>query len=330
MYAYANQLGRFYDNVFAFQCQVDSLERSVEREGFPAAPHRLQLGLAIDGLMNEARSVEQRLEGADTLVDETRSRFRRLTSEFFCRSGTIARALQKPRGYAGDHGLLDMYYTDQRAPGGLDRVLDDVAHGTPAVRAVVNRKHYVVDWLGERLEQHPGSTVIDLACGPCRVERDLFDRQRAFGARFVAADHDPEALAYAKRVLGRYAEEVCFAEENAIRIARTRTFPDSFAGARYIVSLGLFDYLRRPIAVSLLRTLRRGMEPGGELLIGNFAEGNPTQTFMEWAADWRLIYRSAEDFLSMFFEAGFQPEDLTIEREVPKGGLVLMVTAKVQ
>ena len=223
-----------------------------------------------------------------------------------------------------------MYYTDQRAPGGLDRVLDDVAHGTPAVRAVVNRKHYVVDWLGERLEQHPGSTVIDLACGPCRVERDLFDRQRAFGARFVAADHDPEALAYAKRVLGRYAGEVCFAEENAIRIARTRTFPDSFAGARYIVSLGLFDYLRRPIAVSLLRTLRRGMEPGGELLIGNFAEGNPTQTFMEWAADWRLIYRSAEDFLSMFFEAGFQPEDLTIEREVPKGGLVLMVTAKVQ
>src|SRR5574338_688937 len=87
MYAYASQLGRFYDNVFAFQCQVDSLERSIER------------------LMTEARSVEQRLEGADTLVNETQSRFRRLTSDFFCRSGTIARALQKPRGYAGDHGL---------------------------------------------------------------------------------------------------------------------------------------------------------------------------------------------------------------------------------
>lgn len=280
--------------------------------------------------MSEARSVEQRLEGADSLVNETQSRFRRLTSDFFCRSGTIARALQKPRGYAGDHGLLDMYYTDTRAPGGIDRVLDDVAHNTPAVRAVVNRKHYVVEWLGSRLQENPGSTVIDLACGPCRVERDLFDKQRDFGAQFVAVDHDPEALAYAKRVLGRYADQVRFAEENAISIARKRAFPDSFAGARYIVSLGLFDYLRRSIAVSLLRTLRNGMEPGGELLIGNFAQGNPTQTFMEWAADWRLIYRSAEDFLSMFFEAGFQPEDLTIEREIPTGGLVLMVTAKVQ
>jgi SAM-dependent methyltransferase len=330
MYAYASQLGRFYDNVFAFQCQVDSLERSVQREGQPSAPHRLQLGIAIDGLMGEARSVEQRLEGADTLVSETQSRFRRLTSDFFCRSGTIARALNKPRGYAGDHALLDMYYTDQRAPGGLDRLLDDVAHNTPAVRAVVNRKHYVVDWLGQRLEQNPGSTVVDLACGPCRVERDLLDRERAFGAQFVAADHDPEALAYARRVLGRHADGVRFAEENAISIARRRAYPDSFAGARYIVSLGLFDYLRRNIAVSLLRTLRKGMEPGGELLIGNFAEGNPTQTFMEWASDWRLIYRSAEEFLSMFFEAGFQPEDLTIEREIPRGGLVLMVTAKVQ
>lgn len=329
MYAYASQLGRFYDNVFAFQCQVDAIERSVEREGFPAAPHRLQLGLAIDGLMMEARSVEQRLEGADSLVNETQNRFRRLTSDFFCRSGSIARALKKPRGYAGDHALLDMYYTDQRAPRGLDRVLDDVAHNTPAVRAVVNRKQYVVRWLGTRLQENPGSVVVDLACGPCRVERDLFDRNRAFGAQFVAADHDPEALAYARRVLGKFATDVRFAEENAIRIARTRQFPESFAGAKYIVSLGLFDYLRRPIAVSLLRTLRKGMEPGGELLIGNFAEGNPTQTFMEWAADWRLIYRSGEEFLSMFFEAGFQPEDLTIEREIPNGGLVLMVTAKV-
>jgi hypothetical protein len=119
-----------------------------------------------------------------------------------------------------------------------------------------------------------------------------------------------------------------YAEENAIKMARARAVPPSVAGASFVVSLGLFDYLPRILAVSLLKALRKSTAPGGELLIGNFAQGNPTRPFMEWASDWVLIYRSTEEFTQLFLDAGFAPDDLTVERE-SADGLVLMITARV-
>jgi hypothetical protein len=80
--------------------------------------------------------------------------------------------------------------------------------------------------------------------------------------------------------------------------------------------------------VNLLRVLRASTVAGGELLVGNFARGNPTRPFMEWASDWVLLYRSDEEFIQLFQDAGFEPECLTCERE-KRDGLVLMVTARV-
>jgi SAM-dependent methyltransferase len=157
----------------------------------------------------------------------------------------------------------------------------------------------------------------------------MFDEGTALGARFVALDNDPEAISYAQRVLGPLAEKVEFGQENAVRLARVRDIPPSLAGADYVLSLGLFDYLPRNIAVGLLRSLRGSVVGGGELLIGNFADGNPSQTFMEWAADWPLIYRSKHDFAELFLESGFQNRDLVVEREKKDGG-VIMITGRVR
>lgn len=143
----------------------------------------------------------------------------------------------------------------------------------------------------------------------------MFDAGRITDAKLLVVDNDPEALVYARRVLGPYADSVEFARENAIQMARARAVPLSMALATFVVSLGLFDYLPRILAVNLFRGLRAGTAPGAELLIGNFAQGNPTRPFMEWASDWVLIYRSDEDFLQLFLDAGFRPEGITCERE---------------
>ena len=81
--------------------------------------------------------------------------------------------------------------------------------------------------------------------------------------------------------------------------------------------------------MNVIRALRRLVEPGGEILIGNFATGNPTRAFMEWAADWVLLYRSEREFIDLFLDAGFEAEDLTLERE-SSDGLVLLVAARVR
>jgi len=325
---YASHLGNFYSRVAEFQTEMTNLERQIAREGDREA-HRERLSESLGAVLAGASNVEVGLAGSARLLEGTRETFRALTSGFFCRSPSIERALKKPRGYAGDHALLDMYYQGHKAPRGIDRVLDDVHHATPAVQAVLSRKGYVVRWLAPRIAAHPGCRVLDLASGPCRMERELLESGLGGTAKFVAIDQDPEALVYALEVLGDYSHRVELVQENAVRLARARIPHPALAGASYVVSLGLFDYLSRIVAVNVIRALRRLVEPGGEILIGNFATGNPTRAFMEWAADWVLLYRSEREFMDLFLDAGFEAEDLTLERE-SSDGLVLLVTARVR
>jgi SAM-dependent methyltransferase len=237
------------------------------------------------------------------------------------------RSITKPRGYAGDHALLDAFYTRSVSAGPAGRFLDELVLDCAAGRAVVARKRYVARWLGERLASHPRARVADVACGPCRLERDLLDSGAARNARFVALDGDPAALEYAAGVLGG-SSQVELRQENAIHIARDRRTSPALAGTDYVVSLGLFDYLPDRIASGLLGAFRRAVQPGGELLVGNFAADNPSRAFMEWFGDWPLIHRSEREFLNLFEAAGFARRDLLLEREA-SGGAILLVSANV-
>jgi extracellular factor (EF) 3-hydroxypalmitic acid methyl ester biosynthesis protein len=326
---YASFLGDFYNVVAAFQAEVQSLERQIDLERRDPSLYLNDLALSIDSLIVAARDLEMHLAGAQDLVRDTQVTFRRLTSGFFSKSRHIERALSKPRGYAGDHVVLDNYYLGYRAPGGIERTLDEYVMRLPAVRAAVDRKAYVREWLARRLASGERVKVVDVACGPCRIERELLESGRAGNARFVAFDNDSEALTYAMRVLGEHAGSVELVQDNAVRLARSAEIPPSITDAHYMVSLGLLDYLPRAVSVGLLRALRTAVVPGGQLLIGNYAEGNPSQEFMEWVGDWPLIYRSAHDFMQLFLDAGFESRDLELDREAPDG-IILLVTATVR
>lgn len=239
-------------------------------------------------------------------------------------SPLLARAITKPRGYAGDHAMIDMLYRGERAPDGAALALDEVVLKLATVVAVVRRKEYAVEWLADRLRT-PGVHVVDLACGPCRVEREVLERGVA--ARLVGIDSDPEALAYARGVLGPHAEAVELVNDNAVRIARSATPTPALAGARLVLSLGLFDYLPDAIAIRVLRALRRDMDPRGEVLIGNFAAGSPDRAFMDWALDWPLIYRTEREVRTLLVAAGFPAGGISVEQEA-LDGLVLMATAR--
>ena len=42
---------------------------------------------------------------------------------------------------------------------------------------------------------------------------------------------------------------------------------------------------------------------------------NPSIYFMEWVADWNLIYREDDDFRAFFLEAGFSRDELEFRYE---------------
>jgi SAM-dependent methyltransferase len=302
-------------------------ERLADLDRGGGTASRREAARSVSDVLGCIAAVERELAPSPAALRSAQQAFRAELAPFLARAWIVNRSITKPHGYAGDHALLDAFYTRSVSAGPAGRFLDELVLDCAAGRAVVARKRYVARWLGERLAAHPRARVADVACGPCRLERDLLDSGAARNARFVALDGDPAALEYAARVLGG-TPQVELRHENAIHIARERHTSPALAGADYVVSLGLFDYLPDRIASGLLRAFRRAAQPGGELLVGNFAADNPSRAFMEWFGDWPLIHRSEREFLKLFEEAGFPARDLRLEREA-SGGAILLVGAQV-
>jgi SAM-dependent methyltransferase len=308
----------------ATQLFVDAAERA--RGLLPSEPGEVRRELldAIAAVVDVAREIETK--ESRQRAREVQGAFRAAAGAVLMESSIMQRSISKPRGYAGDHVLLDAFYTRRTAEGPVGRLLDDLVLDCAAGRAVVDRKRYAARWLAERLERWPTAIVADIACGPCRLEKDVLDSGIADRARFVAMDGDDQALAYARGVVGADAR-VQLWHENALHIAREPQSAAPMAGADVVVSLGLFDYLPDRIAVRLLQALGSAMRVGGEIVVGNFADDNPSRLFMEWFGDWSLIHRTEREFLGLFEQAGFGRSEPRLEREAP-GGNVLIVTAR--
>jgi SAM-dependent methyltransferase len=300
-------------------------------ERLDAFPGRLyderpRLEHAVGVVVEAAAELERHCAGARKRVRDAQLAFRQQASPVLFKSWIMERSIVKPCGYPGDHELLDAFYTRRVSGGAVGGLLDVLVLDCDAGRAVVDRKRHVARWLTERLASRPDARIVDLASGPCRLEKDLLDMGIGGAARFVAVDSDERALAYANRVLGG-TSRVELWHDNAIRIARDPNRAPCLADADYVVSLGLFDYLPDRLAARLLRALRRAVRAGGELLVGNFADDNPSRVFMEWFGAWSLIHRSEREFLALFEEAGFASAELRVEREAERGS-VLLVTAR--
>ena len=60
--------------------------------------------------------------------------------------------------------------------------------------------------------------------------------------------------------------------------------------------------------------LKKILKNDGLMIICNARDrySNPSVGWMEWVADWYLIYRTEAEFKKIFLEAGFLPENLQI------------------
>ena len=74
----------------------------------------------------------------------------------------------------------------------------------------------------------------------------------------------------------------------------------------------MFDYLSDAVANTAAKKIFESVRPGGKLIIGNFNVNNPNQVVMDYALDWKLIYRSEKDLLNLFSDVGGK---LSIEKE---------------
>jgi len=231
------------------------------------------------------------------------------------------RVFTKPLGYAGDYEMMNLIYKQENIGKSLfARCLQRYYIDEPAAQAVRNRADYLIGVITKELASAPSERpfrMLSVACGPAMEWQRLLPQMTDFDKPVLVdlLDQDEHAL---------------LSTQNRLRQLRAKhTAPVDFRflhkaikniivrGTEYkeydlIYSAGLFDYLSDPVASMAAQQLFNSVRPGGKLVIGNFNVGNPTQVVMDYALDWELIYRSAEDLLELFKNVGGH---LEVERE---------------
>ena len=221
--------------------------------------------------------------------------------------------LNKPHGYAGDYEIIDKFYTYYTAPDERLAKWDHYLHGFPAVKAVRNRKAYIKDLLSEKIEAHIEGNhfeMLNLASGPARDIYEFFTEHPEAPLHVDCIDLDANAIRFATKLLGDYANRVTFHNRNILRFTPRKQYD-------LVWSAGLFDYFNDDIFKRLITRFLTAVKPGGELVVGNFCASNPDINYME-LLDWILHHRSAEDLIRLAMECGVERDAITIGKE-PEG-----------
>ncbi|WP_129714782.1 class I SAM-dependent methyltransferase [Pedobacter sp. SYP-B3415] len=225
----------------------------------------------------------------------------------------------KPYGYAGDFEVIDRIYQNQI----LDQkyqTWDRYSLQHPAAQAVRNRKSYFKSRLGAALKTGAPHRLLNLASGPARDLMELYNELiRPEQLHTTCVEMDPQAIAYAQQLNAGNLEQIEFIRKNVFRYQTAARFDT-------IWSAGLFDYFNDKTFVLLLSRFGDWLEPGGEIIIGNFNSAfNPSRLFMEVFGDWHLNHRTAEELISLAEQAGYARENIHIGREPENINLFLHI-----
>lgn len=228
--------------------------------------------------------------------------------------GTMqARALGKKYGYSGDYEMIDAIYTLRTAPEPHLRKWDLYFHAQAAPNAVRNRKSYFHHLLHAHTAGRPKEAlrVLNVASGPGRDVREWVLDNPEREVFFDCVDAEIHAIECAKKMCAPFAHRVEFYHRNVLRFLPAK-------GYDLVWSAGLFDYLADRSFVYLLKALMAVTRRGGEVVVGNFSDFNPSRDYMELLGDWVLQHRTRDRLREMALEAGAAADSIEIQWE-PEG-----------
>lgn len=203
-----------------------------------------------------------------------------------------ARAFSKPRGYAGDAVMLDYVYagtppddTTQMGGGVFSQTT-----GGPMGLSVRFRRQLLTSYINDTIVRNPSACILSVASGHCRELEGSHALHADYKGVFTTFDQDKESCA---EVDGRYGHKVDAQIGDVKRLIMGKCDLGSYD---LIYSAGLYDYLPATVAERLSSTLGEMLRPGGRLITANFAQGSHGRGYLDWVMDWRLLYRSLDEF----------------------------------
>jgi hypothetical protein len=206
------------------------------------------------------------------------------------------RAWEKPRGYAGDAVMMDYLYGIHYAEEAeaqaseLGREIYRYIQSRPAGQAVRYRRQHIAGLIDQLAEAKERPSVLAIAAGHLR-EAELSQALSAGQlGRFVALDADADSMQEVRKHYSGMGVETVHGSVRHIlaRKVKLGTFD-------FVYAAGLYDYLNDSIAQALTSRMFDMTNPGGQVLVPNFAPSVKDRAYMETFMAWDLIYRDAKD-----------------------------------
>jgi SAM-dependent methyltransferase len=271
--------------------QLDDLLHDFISKGGPLPWEYALLNRAIRHLGDEVRAGVILQTDLDAYIDDITRRHLPGTMQ--------AEALEAKYGYSGDFQIIDHIYTRHTSAEPHLRHWDLFFHAQAAPVAVRNRKAYFVHLMQEHLAARAGRSldVLNVASGPCRDLREFFLEQPEAAVTVDCVDMDARAIEHGSRLCLPWLDRITFHHRNILKHTPARRYD-------LVWSAGLFDYVSDRLFIHLLSALLQVVKPGGEVVVGNFSDHNPSRDYMEIFGRWKLRHRSRETLLALAAKAG--------------------------
>jgi extracellular factor (EF) 3-hydroxypalmitic acid methyl ester biosynthesis protein len=202
-------------------------------------------------------------------------------------------SFRRPRGYAGDAGLMDIIYKITPVPDStptLGRTIYDFCMNAPMLQSVRARRVVIAASLDAVAEKVAHPRALSVACGHGREVECCESVQNGRIEVLTAFDQDEQSLAEVKR---------CYVDLNIETVAGSvrglLNGSVDLGSYDFIYSAGLYDYLLEPTARRLTRRLFEMLRPGGTLLLANFLPDLRDAGYMEAFMRWPLVYRTRQE-----------------------------------
>ena len=236
-----------------------------------------------------ARSTMTREEWRDFCASTPAKRWR----EFLAKDPYTRRALETPRGYAGDAVVMDYAYGHASildtltASCDVGKAVYQATHGSRMSASARLRLDVIAREIRTLAEQRDGISVASFASGHAR-ELDMLRDIADLITRFHAVDGDAVSVAEVEATHGN-TFRILPVQRNVFRMRK-----DAFEPVDMAYSMGLFDYLEDKPAERIVDLMAGLVAPRGRLVIGNLLPEAGNLAYCEFAMDWWMIPRSME------------------------------------
>lgn len=243
---------------------------------------------ALTGFIN--RLYEQRLLPNGSVAI---NRFYKLLGDAISTTETLqGLSACKPHGYPGDFEIIDKIYAEHKTPLFRLRKWDDFFHAQSAPKAVRNRKLYFSKLLDRMTAVLPEMSVLNISSGPGRCMKTWMENNPDNHVNIDCIEHDPNAIAFSKSINKPYLDKISFKEKSLLKYRPQTQY-------HLIWASGIFDYFSDNLFKGIVERLLPAVRPGGSLVIGNFATGNPSRAYMELLGKWTLNHRSPNQLIEL-------------------------------